>query len=315
MDPNSGIGPAGPRLDTSTQPQVTAPDFMVPNQSPMDMQGNLTGLQQQPASPMFNQQTNTGLPMDQSPMATVGNSFNEPPQNIQPDLLPPQEPPTDGKKVVIIAVISVVACLVVGAAMFFVGVASGTTKGRTAADKMWQQKEAERQKKEDGDKDDSADVAEELDLGDLIDPQYLDETIEGEVGDQKASSDGFVLKVTNVERNFKTDDPNYKLDPSKELVKVNFIFGNTTKDKPKDVSNFGFRLEDSTSAKLTPENIAEYEDKFDTVKLDSGAQSKGSIVYLINKDEKPLKFVREQVYRISGQNREVTTRIVITIDK
>jgi hypothetical protein len=314
MDPNGGMGPAGPRLDTNAQPQVAAPDFMVSNQTPLAMPGDLTGPQQQVAQG-FDAQQATGLNIDQSPMAPVSSSFNEPPQNIQPDLLPPQQPPTDGKKVIVVAVISVIVCLVVGAAMFFVGVASGTSKGRAASDKIWQEKEAERQKKEEGNKDDSADVAEELELGELIDPQYLDETIEGEVGDQKASSDGFVMKVTNVERNFKTDDPNYKIDPSKELVKVNFIFGNTTKDKAKDITNFGFRLENSVNAKLVPENIAEYEDKFDTVKLDPGAQSKGSIVYLVNKDEKPLKFVREQVYRISGQNREVTTRVVITIVK
>ena len=124
-----------------------------------------------------------------------------------------------------------------------------------------------------------------------------------------------MLKVVNIERNFKTDDANYKLDSSKELVKVNFLIGNRAKDKAKDIVNFNFRLENSVNAQLTPENIAQYTDKFDTVKLEPGGQSKGSIVYAVNKDEKPLKFVREQRYRISSENREVTIRTVVTVAK
>ena len=76
-----------------------------------------------------------------------------------------------------------------------------------------------------------------------------------------------------------------------------------------------FRLEDSSGSKLTPENIADYPDKFDTAKLDPGVQVRGSIIYLVNKDDKPLKFIREQVYRITGQNREVTSRVIVTIAK
>lgn len=312
MDPNGGIGPNGPRLDTNPQQPKTnglnpaglnavqgAPLSMTTNEAPVSEPLNPQPQFTPPSSPM-----------------SPGDSSMEPPQNIQPEqsLIPPSQPAN--KKVILIAIGSVLVCILLCVAMFFVGYASGKSKGRAESDAVWQKKEAERQKAEDEkNKDDSADVAEELKLGDLQDPEYIDETIEGEIGDQTMASDGLVLKVTNIERNFKTDDTNYKLDPSKELVKVNFIIGNVTKDKPKDINSFGFRLENSTNAKLVPENITSYPDKFDTVKLDPGAQTKGSIVYLVNKDEVPLKFVREQVYRIAGQNREVTTRTVITVAK
>ena len=135
------------------------------------------------------------------------------------------------------------------------------------------------------------------------------------MGKQLQANDGFVIKVVNIERNFKSEDANYKLDTSKELVKVNFLIGNVDKSKSKDISSFNFRLENSAAAQLTPENVAGYEGKFDTVKLDPGGQASGSIVYAVNKDEKPLKFIREQRYRISSENREVTTRIVVSVAK
>lgn len=309
MDPNGGIGPNGPRLDTTGQQfndMNAAAPLSVPAADPGTMQ-----IAAQPMTPDMGQQ----YPAATSPTPPMMDG-SQPPQNIQPDMS--FVPPTgnDSKKVIMIAIGSIVICIAIAAAMFFVGFASGKSKGRAEADVAWQQKEAERQAAEDlENKDDSADTAEELVLGDLVDPEYLDETIEGEIGDQTAASDGLILKVTNIERNFKTDDPNYKLAEEKELVKVNFIIGNVTKDKPKDINNFGFRLENSTGGKLTPENIVEYPDKFDTVKLEPGAQTKGSIVYLVNKDEVPLKFVREQKYRISGQNREVITRTIIVVAK
>ena len=76
-----------------------------------------------------------------------------------------------------------------------------------------------------------------------------------------------------------------------------------------------FKLENAAKAQLLPSNVQNYTDIFDSKKLDPGAQSKGSIVYEVVKDEKPLNFVREQRYLISGENREVTIRIVIELAK
>lgn len=296
MDPNGGINPSNPRLDNSA-PQ--------PNQ-PM----------QQSVNPQIT------APVLESPMVDSVNPVVLPPSNIMdlpqssPDMsMPPAKGGAVKKILIATAIILVVAGIAGGA--YFLGYSSGKSKGRNLADAEYQRKQAEAQQQADTDTTDEPkeDSVAELDLGDLKEPKYVDETIEGETGKQLDSSDGFVLKVVNIERNFKTDDANYKLDSSKELVKVNFLIGNRAKDKAKDIGNFNFRLENSVNAQLTPENIAQYTDKFDTVKLEPGGQSKGSIVYAVNKDEKPLKFVREQRYRISSENREVTIRTVVTVAK
>ena len=295
MDPNGGINPSNPRLDNATPQPV------------------------QPAVP--------GQQMVQNPVVTA--PILETPVAANPVVLPdslaaqPQTSVAENggsgrgavlKKIALIILGIIVLCGLVGGS-YVIGFSAGKSKGRTEADAAYQAKEAKSQQENaESDQSDSTSGA-ELELGDLKDPKYVDETIEGEIGKQVSSSDGFVLKVVNIERNFKSTDTNYKLDETKELVKVNFLIGNVTKDKPKDISSFNFRLENSANAQLTPENIAEYADKFDTVKLEPGGQAKGSIVYAVNKDEKPLKFVREQRYRISSENREVTTRIVITLAK
>ena len=287
MDPNGGVNPSNPRLDTvGAQPnaaqnpaQVTAPTLESPN----------PGVAQQPMQ--------STVPADQT-------------------LLVPQSKQSNHvlKKILIaFGIIIVLAGLAGGG--YFVGYSTGKGVGRKEADAAYQQQQAQAQQEEAESGESDASASGQLDLGDLREPKYVDETIEGEIGKQVSASDGLVLKVVNIERNFQTTDQNYKLDSSKELVKVNFLLGNVANDKPKDISNFAFKLEDSTGALLVPENIAEYEDKFDTIKIDQGAQAKASIIYKVNKDEKPLKFVREQRYRITTENREVTTKIVITLVK
>jgi type II secretory pathway pseudopilin PulG len=299
MDPNGGINPSSPRLDNSV------PQPNQPIQQPV-MTAPVTA------------------PVLESPVADQVNPVVLPPSNIMdlpqtsPDMgAAPQKGGTLKKVLLGLLVVMIVSGLAGGA--YFLGYSAGKSKGRNLADAEYQRKQAQAQQEEQTDTDASDTPTEEttaeLDLSDLKDPKYVDETLEGQTGKQLDSSDGFVLKVVNIERNFKAEDPNYKLDSSKELVKVNFLIGNKAKDKAKDIGNFSFRLENSVNAQLTPENITEYTDKFDTVKLEPGSQSKGSIVYAVNKDEKPLKFIREQRYRISSENREVTIRTVITVAK
>lgn len=238
-----------------------------------------------------------------------------------PQNLTGQEPATSSKgkeastgsgKGKIILVSLVVVLLIVGAAGggWFIGKNSGYSAGFAAGEK---EAAAEFQKAAAGpsDPDDLEEV--QLELGELKEPEYKNESIEEAVGQQVTANDGLVLMVTNVERNFKTEDASYKLDDSKELVKVNFLLGNITKDRPKDISSFNFRLINSRGAQLTPENIADYEGKFDTIKIDPGTQVKASVIYAVDKNDKPLTFTRSQVYRITNQNTEVTTKISIKV--
>lgn len=305
MDPTGGINPSNPQLDGVVPP--AQPQVPVQPQQPVVGQPSAMPTQITPPSidavPAVDPMQQTMAP------STMPTGFDDSMADVQ---LPEKQSSGKAKKILLIVLAALVVLGLIGGA-YFAGYSVGKTKGESAATASYQKKLAELQKDQAESDDASADTTSELDLGTLQDPKYVDETIDGEIGKQVSASDGFVLKVTNIERNYKTTDSNYKLDSSKELVKVNFLIGNAAKDKPKDISSFNFRLENSSGAQLTPENIAEYPGKFDTIKLDVGAQNEGSIIYAVNKDEKPLKFIRSQTYRITSDNKEVTTKIVVTV--
>lgn len=231
---------------------------------------------------------------------------------MQPDL----EPKKGGKgKTALIVLGSLLVVAAAAGAGWYIGNTSGKSTGRAEGRQQALEEFQDEATPATDELTDPADEGAELTLGELKDAEYKDESLEAEVGEQVTTNDGLVLMVTNIERNYKTDDANYKLDDTKELVKVNFLMGNITRNKPKDLSSFSFRLENSKGAQLTPENLASYDGKFDTVKIDPGTQSKGSVVYAVNKNEKPLTFTRSQVYRITNQNREVTTKVSVQVAK
>lgn len=256
----------------------------------------------------------TGLPMQETTDPAASAMPVQPPidSTIASAPLATTQKSNSGKaKGMIFGLIGLVIAVGLAIGAYFLGYTAGEGRGREMGK---QEAQAEFQAQEAA-KQAEKKTKEQLELGGLIDPDYKDETLEGEIGKQLQASDGLVLKVTNIERNYKTDDPNYKLDPSKELVKVNFILGNVQKDKAKDIASSSFKLENSTGAALNLENIASYEGKFDTVKLEPGTQMEQSIVYTVNKDEKPLKFVRTQMYRITNENKEVTMKLVVQVAK
>lgn len=314
MDRSGGINPSNPRLDgVSTRPVPERPGAPNTNQVPQnpvsfDAQSQTVGTAGQQVTPPTIEDPvpsqSTFIPTDSTPV--LQNTTQQP-------VKPAKKGGTFKKVLIVLAILLGIAGIAGGA--YYVGYTMGTSNGRKLADADYQKQQAEAQRLAAEEDEKPEDSTQELVIDELIEPKYVDETIDGEVGKQAQASDGFVLKVVNIERNFKTEDANYKLDTSKELIKINFLMGNVDKSKAKDISSFSFRLENSAKALLTPENIASYEGKFDTVKLDPGGQAKGSIVYAVNKDEKPLNFIREQRYRISGENREVTTKIVIVVAK
>lgn len=315
MDINGGRNPSNPRLDgvgsrpvpgRPNQPQANLDSVQSQNPVSFDSQPEVTGIEGLSVSPPT---IENPVPSQTAPAAAAS------PANIVDSATKPGKKKGGAAKKVLIVLAAILGIGAIAGGAYYVGFTMGTSNGRKLADADYQKQQAEAQRLEAEEEEESGSSDQELSLGDLIEPKYVDETIDGEVGKQAQASDGFVLKVVNIERNFKTEDPNYKLDTSKELIKVNFLMGNVDKSKAKDISSFNFRLENSSKALLTPENIASYEGKFDTVKLDPGGQASGSIVYAVNKDEKPLSFIREQRYRISGENREVTTKIVVVVAK
>lgn len=318
MDLVGGNNPTTPRLDSArpqpqpqSQPQTQGQPFVNPNAQQIGTPLAIPA----PAAPMA---VPAEQPIAQPPMspppALPANPVPNPLDTVS-DMGLSSEPsgPVGGKgKVIALVAIGSVLMLSLVIGAFFIGNTTGRSEGRKAADAEYQQREAERQRQEAEQQLEEEEA--ELALGsELIDPQYVDETVEGDIGKQLSAKDGFVMKVTNIERNYETDDPNYKLDETKELVKINFLMGNIAKEKVKDMTSAAFYLENAEGARLNPENIVSYDGKFDTVKLDPGAQASGSIIYLVNKNEAPLKFAREQRYRFAGENKEVATRTIVNV--
>jgi hypothetical protein len=312
MDNFGGITPnpnEGPRLDSMPpavpgQPQpAQAPTFIDPNGPNMQQPQNFASV------PMTD--PNEAVPMSAQPsmppLSQIDSMLEQPAPVASPSGL------SKGKLVAIIAVGLVIFAAAFGGG-YALGYMSGKSAGKTASDAEYQAQQAKLQAEQDA--KDESDTPEELDLGEQVEPDYsVDEDIEGAIGDTLAAADGFVIRVNNIERNFTTKDPDFKADAAKELIKVNFQMGNATKSKTMDINNTPFKLVDSTGSEIVPVTIAEYEGKFDVTKLDPGSQSNASIIFSVTKDDKPLKFVRKQPYRISNENREVTFKTTIEIAK
>lgn len=310
MDNFGGITPnpnEGPRLD-SMPPAV-------PNQPQAYIDPNGPSMQQpQPSSiasvPMTDSNEAPAMPPGQPvspPLSQIDSMLEQP--------VPPQQ--TSGlskSKLIMIIAIGVVLFVAALGGGYALGYTSGKSAGKAAADAEYQAEQAKLQAEQDAENE--SDTPEELDLGEQVDPDYSkDENIEGAIGDTLVAADGFVLRVNNIERNFTTKDPDFKADAAKELIKVNFQMGNATKSKTMDINNTPFKLIDSTGSEIVPITLSEYEGKFDVTKLDPGSQSNAALVFSVTKDDKPLKLVRKQPYRISNENREVTFMTTVEVAK
>ncbi len=319
MDPNGGITPSAPRLD-NTPPQ---PDPVQPPPAPQFID------QPTPMGPSIPPEMPSSGPAMQDPYAQPDPMFAAPqfqdpsaqysvPPQIDPDPMlsqPMADPgvPAQGggkKKPLMILLSAILGIGLIGGAGF-AGYTMGKEAGKQEAAAEFQQQQATEQEAATS-QDQTQDV--QLELGELTELNPKEESLKGTIGEQIDASDGFVLYVTNIERNFATNDTSYQLDDGKELVKVNFLMGNTTKDRPKDIKSADLYLEEKDGTKITPESrLSDYEGNFDTVTIEPGNQASGSIVFAVKKDAAPLVFVREQRYRITNQNKEVTTKISITV--
>ncbi len=252
----------------------------------------------------------------EKPLPTPNSSLPTPPanENLDPAIQPFKKSP-GGQKTVMMAILGLAVLAGATFGAYYYGYTSGKTKGQD--DLRSELNKAEKKAEEPQTETEQTPVTNadpKLNLTETKQPDYKDETITGRLGEQIASSDGLVMKVVSAQRNFNAG-AGYQADPAKELVKINISIGNITKDKTKDISSFSFRLEDGAKARFTPENIASFEGKFDSIKLAPGSQSTGSIVFSVKKGEAALTFVREQKYRITGENREVTMQLVVPLPK
>lgn len=315
MDNFGGVNPNPTDFQPNTNPQQ--PMYADPGMVAPEQQGfasvpmtdpNTPGQMMPPAQPPMMQQMAAPTPVAPSPMDTM----------LDPQPLPVVASGGGKGKVILFVVITVVLILGAGAGGYFAGYASGKQAGKTESDAAYQAEQA-KQAESSSDSSSSDTKSKPLDLKDPKDPgasDYVDQSLDGAIGETVRSADGFVLRINNIERNYTTDDPAYTLKEGKELVKVNFDMGNATKTFTRDWKwNVPFSVIDSTEATLMPETIASYDGKFDVVHMEPGSQSSGSLIFAVNKDEKPLKFVRKQQYTVKNLNKTVTFETVITLTK
>jgi hypothetical protein len=316
MDPIGGTNPSQPKPNTDPTPNSV--NDVTPPVTPSDINPTISDSPTTPAP------ASTSLsdfkfdePATPAPQPAVnpvvggatGPVIN---QTVKPVVKAPKvkQPGKGGTgKKVLLTLLVLLLVAGAGAGGYFYGLGEGKKQG--AIDIQEDQiTQAQR-----GEEEETEATAAELTLGELREPVYADETLTGEIGKQIEANDGLVMKVVSVDRNFQTTDPNYKIETGKELIKVNLALGNVAKDKAKDLTPSSFRLTNSAGTQLTAEVISSYEGKFETLKIEPGKQTTGSIVYKVEKDEKPLSLVREQRYRIATDNKEVTTKITITLTK
>lgn len=314
MDPNGGITPSAPRLDNQAQDAPT--DIYA---QPM---GGGSIPPEMPAAPAFNDPMQTPQmppemppidsmqpPAPQAPSAWPQQPMDQDPMmQAQPMMETPMQTGSGGGKRIIFVAVGALVGIGILAGVGFAGYNAGKNAGKQEALAQFQQQAAQQEAP-------AEEPIEEvqLDLSETVKRDPKNETLEGGIQEQINASDGFVLLVNNIERGYKVDDPNYQLDEGKELVKVNFVMGNREEKNNFDINSFNnFRLE-ADGAKLTPENIAEFPGRFDTAKLTPQNQVSGSIIFAVPTDAEELLFVREQPYRITNQNTELTTRIEINL--
>jgi hypothetical protein len=318
MDPTGGTNPSEPKPNTVPTPN-SVNDVTAPTPSPAEINPtlsdspNVTAPQQGSSLNDFKfEEPNASTPQPAVNPVVGGGSGPVINQTVKPNVKAPKvkQPGKGGfAKKALLFLLVLILMAGAGAGGYFYGLSEGKKQGDIdiQEDQITQVQRGEEEEAEDG--------SGELVLGELREPVYADETLTAEIGKQVEANDGLVLKVVSVDRNFQTTDPNYKIETGKELIKVNVALGNIAKDKAKDITPSSFRLVNSAGTQLTAEVISSYEGKFETLKIEPGKQTTGSIVYKVEKDEKPLSLVREQRYRIATDNKEVTTKITVTLTK
>lgn len=196
---------------------------------------------------------------------------------------------------------------------YFFGSKSGYKNGANDTRKEQARKLAEQAKENTQQSDTDNDEA-SLDFS-VVEPEYKEESIEGDVGNMLQASDGLVILVKNIERNFQPTSSSYEAAPGTELVKVNILVGNASQTKSQTIKNTNFMLEllDGTTVSAT-EEIGSYDGKIGTLTLSPGNKARLSMVFPVKKDIKKLTLLRQQPYILQQNGQTITMSMRIKLD-
>lgn len=153
-----------------------------------------------------------------------------------------------------------------------------------------------------------------LDLSELIDPvdTIKNQDITAKLNQQVNLSDGSSYMVTSVERNW--TNPEVKAASGKELIKVNVVVGNKSKEGGLYFSDNFFRLKNSAGGLQDSEYVTEEEvpDMLVGGEVAPGKQKKGAIIYEVDKDEQLGGLITEDKYTKFGSDDEITVKSIVT---
>lgn len=149
----------------------------------------------------------------------------------------------------------------------------------------------------------------------MAQPVYKEEAVSGIVGEQLQLSDGMVLYVKDVERNFQPSDASYSSMPGEELIKVNLLVGNADATQSKVISNDMFGLRDLSGSLVLPRtNIGNYEGQIDKLEVSSGGKIRMSLVFSVESGATPLTLVRQQAYNLRSLGQTVNMKIEVIFE-
>lgn len=149
----------------------------------------------------------------------------------------------------------------------------------------------------------------------IAQPVYKEEAVSGIVGEQLQLSDGMVLYVKDVERNFQPSDASYSSMPGEELIKVNLLVGNADATQSKVISNDTFGLRDTAGTMiLARTDIGNYEGQIDKLEVSSGGKIRMSLVFSVEAGATPLTLVRQQAYNLRSLGQTVNMKIEVIFE-
>jgi|GEM_PF-6798745 len=304
----------------SIQIQTPTPQVELLSSNPMQISQNpyqMVGYSPQPTpqfAPAQQYQSTVPPPLQswQQPAQQYGAGYQAPMGDI---VIPLDDAPANGRRWLGVLVIVVVTAVILGG----IGLAVykyGSKHGSSAALDQYKsdlQKQAAAKASEDKNQDTQTDEP-NLDFS-LITPQYKSEVVTGQLGEQLQSSDGFVLYVKDVERNFKLEDSALQKDDTTEMVKVNFLVGNASSTQSRSITDASFRLQTLDDKKIEAQpTAADYEGRIETLQLAPGSKARMSVIFTVPKQTTPLVLVYEQSYTLKTQNTTVVSKIAVTLE-
>lgn len=232
-------------------------------------------------------------PSPQATYAAIADATNAPMGDIVVDGYGAQSGGSAKKMALILLIILLLLGFIggIGALMYKMGYSKGAGSMSVVSTT-----EEEQQGMSDFEEEAPTDEAPELDF-DLLSPQYTDELVSGEVGEQLIASDGLVLMVHNVTRNYQAEDRSATSGEG-ERIKVDILVGNADETNSKTITSSMFEVITADGEPIAPlSNSSTDETSLD---LSSGKQAEISLQYLIPEGTGDIALSRAQGYRVDG---------------